>query len=147
MAAGLHSVAQTSAPSRELPDAPSARQQAERTAPAEPVKDESSLGLLVKRSRVFPDLATSKGPLTSGEKFKLSVNNTLSPASVAGSLLGAGLSQAMDSYRTTGKAQKDSEKGLDRRWGGPLRANFLGPMFSRPCCTRTRDIFQSRTQR
>lgn len=126
MTAGLPSVAQTSASWRELPDAPSARQQTERTAPAEPVKDESSLGLLVKRSRVFPDLATSKGPLTSGEKFKLSVNNTLSIASVGGSLLGAGLSQAMDSYPDYGQGAEGFGKRFGSSMGRSASRQFFG---------------------
>jgi hypothetical protein len=122
----LHCIAQTSAVSRELPDAPSASQQSDRTAPAEPVKDESSVGLLMKRSRVFPDLATSKGPLTSGQKFKLSVNNTLSPASVAGSLLGAGLSQAMDSYPDYGQGAAGFGKRFGSSMGRSASRQFFG---------------------
>lgn len=48
------------------------------------------------RSLVFPDIATSPGPLTSTAKFKLFVNQSISPPYVAAAALTAAMSQARD---------------------------------------------------
>jgi hypothetical protein len=38
------------------------------------------VGYLTNRSLFFPDIATSPGPLSTGDKFKLFVNQSISPA-------------------------------------------------------------------
>jgi hypothetical protein len=50
--------------------------------------------LLSRKSVVFPDLATSEGPLSSWGKFKLAANNSVSLSTLGGALLGAAYNQA-----------------------------------------------------
>jgi hypothetical protein len=80
----------------------------------------------MRRSVVFPDLATSREPLSSGEKFKLSVSNTLSPFSIGGSLLGAGISQAMDSYPDYGQGAEGFGKRFGSSMGRAASRQFFG---------------------
>ena len=49
---------------------------------------------LSKRSIFFPDLATSRGPLSPGEKFKLFLDDSIAPSTMFGSAVGASVSQA-----------------------------------------------------
>lgn len=49
---------------------------------------------LSKRSIFFPDLATSRGPLSPGEKFKLFLDDSIAPSTMFGAALGASVSQA-----------------------------------------------------
>jgi hypothetical protein len=52
---------------------------------------------LQKKSIIFPDLATTRGRLTSWDKFKLAANNSVSVPTVGAALIGAGFGQAIDS--------------------------------------------------
>src|SRR5260370_27929755 len=64
------------------PDAPSTTQSQSRPHAANPVQGGMHfVQLLERKSLVFPDLATSKEPFGTGEKFKVAVNNSesLSP--------------------------------------------------------------------
>ena len=54
------------------------------------------IGYATNRSFVFPDIATSAGPLTTGEKFKLFVNQSISPPYILVAASGAGFDQARD---------------------------------------------------
>jgi len=116
------------APSTEhtLPDAPSAVRVSQQSVHDQTdVKKESTLDVLMRRSVVFPDLATSREPLSSREKFKLSVSNTLSPFSIGGSLLGAGISQAMDSYPDYGQGAE----GFGKRFGSSMARSASRQFF------------------
>lgn len=76
--------------------------------------------LLTRKSVVFPDLATDKGPLSSWEKFKLAANSSVSVATVGGVLLGAAYNQATD--YPSGYGQGGS--GFGKRFGsGMARAS------------------------
>ncbi len=82
--------------------------------------------LLRRKSVVFPDLATDKGPLSSWEKFKLAANNSVSLSTLGATLLGAAYGQAINS--PSGYGQGGS--GYGKRFGsGMARAasdNLLG---------------------
>jgi len=119
--------AQTPPTDHPLPDAPSAVRAPEQSAQdkSDPKKG-SPLDVLMRRSVVFPDLATSTEPLSSGEKFKLSVSNTLSPFSIGGSLLGAGISQAMDSYPDYGQGAEGFGKRFGSSMGRSASRQFFG---------------------
>src|SRR5215468_6836754 len=80
-----------------LPDAPSAS----KTGSASSLKNshKSSLEILYRKSRMFPDLATGTEPLPPAKKFELFVSNSVSPLAVGGSLLSAGISQARNSHQ------------------------------------------------
>ena len=119
--------AQICSTERTLPDAPSAVRVSEQSVQDRTeVKKESTLDILMRRSVVFPDLATSREPLSSGEKFKLSVSNTLSPFSIGGSLLGAGISQATDSYPDYGQGAEGFGKRFGSSMGRSASRQFFG---------------------
>jgi hypothetical protein len=78
-----------------LPDSPSASQSKKSSgsegAPLEVVT------FLSRRSIFFPDLATSQGPLSAAEKFKLFLDDSIAPSTLSGAALGAAVSQGADS--------------------------------------------------
>jgi hypothetical protein len=102
-----------------LPDAPTPAQQAQagqtqagqtttdqpQTQPergANPVTNGVSVGVgkfleLQQKSLVFPDLATTHGPLTPWDKLKLGANNTVSLSSVSAAVIGSAYGQAVNS--------------------------------------------------
>jgi hypothetical protein len=77
-----------------LPDSPQPQQQDASSA----TKGTTSkfVGYVSNKSFFFPDLATSPGPLSTGEKFKLFVNQSISPPYLLAAGLSAALSQARD---------------------------------------------------
>jgi hypothetical protein len=92
------SVAQQQDEPGALPDAPSATQQ-EQAKPQSSNAMQSSaqfVNLLMERSIMFPNLATSTAPLSPGEKFKLAVNNSTSISAFLAANLSAGINQAYD---------------------------------------------------
>lgn len=78
------------------PDAPSAIAQSQTESRGdEPLKSEVAfVQLLQRKSLVFPDLATDKGPLTSWDKFQLAANNSISLSTISVCLAGSGYNQA-----------------------------------------------------
>lgn len=54
------------------------------------------IGYMTNRSIAFPDIAHTGVPLTSGQKFKLFVNQSISPAYLLAAGVSAGISQARD---------------------------------------------------
>lgn len=64
------------------------------------------LAYATNRSLIFPDIATSPGPLTSAGKFKLFVNQSISPPYVVAAALTAAWSQA-----------RDTPTGYGQGWG------------------------------
>jgi len=75
-----------------LPDSPQPKQE---TAPSGAVGTTAKvIGYMTNRSLVFPDIATSSRPLTAGSKFKLFINESISPAYVIAAASSAGISQA-----------------------------------------------------
>jgi hypothetical protein len=91
-------VAQQSQP-EPVPDAPVPSQQTQTTStPFNPIQGGVGLfKLLDRKSLVFPDLATSKGPLSGLQKFELAANNSVGLATIGGALIGSAYNQAVDS--------------------------------------------------
>jgi hypothetical protein len=115
-----------------VPDAPSSTAQscgAQSQSPSQrssPLK--SGVGfvqLLTRKSVVFPDLATDKGPLSSWEKFKLAANNSVSVSTLGAALLGAAYGQAIDS--PSGYGQGGS--GYGKRFGSGMARAASDNMF------------------
>jgi hypothetical protein len=63
----------------------------------------SFIGYVTSRSIVFPDIATNPLPLSPGGKFKIFVNQAISPAYVLGSGVSAAVNQANNSPSSTGQ--------------------------------------------
>ena len=107
-----------------VPDAPSAATQSAPQAHSatqeqgtNPLK--SGVGfvqLLSRKSVVFPDLATGKGPISSWEKFELAANNSVSVSTIGAVLLGSAYGQAINS--PSGYGQGGS--GYGKRFGSGM---------------------------
>jgi|SRR5215469_11981485 len=61
------------------------------------------VGYITNRSIFFPDIATSPGPLSVGGKFKIFINQGISPAYILQSALSAAKNQASDSPSSVGQ--------------------------------------------
>lgn len=61
------------------------------------------IGYVTSRSIVFPDIATSPLPLSAGGKFKIFVNQAISPAYILGAGVSAAVNQANNSPSATGQ--------------------------------------------
>jgi hypothetical protein len=123
---GAGSVAQQS-PSGASPDAPSASAQSQ-TAPQETNPLHSGMSfvqLLQRKSLVFPDLATSTGPLDSWQKFKLAANNSVSLATVGAGLTGSAFGQAINSPAGYGQGGE----GYGKRFGAHMARAASGNLF------------------
>lgn len=91
-----------------LPDAPTPKQdQPHPTQKRENTRLETTLEILGKKSLFFPDLATDKGPLSSGKKFELAVDETIAPSRFTASAFTAGIAQA-----------RNALPGYGQEWGG-----------------------------
>ncbi len=104
------------------PDAPSATrsdQSASRKPPA------GFFATLNRKSIVFPDIATTEGPLSTGGKFKLFVDNSVSLSSLAGSALTAGIGQAEDYPHGYGQGGE----GYGKRFGATMARTASSEFF------------------
>lgn len=82
------------------PDSPQPKQEA---TPQPSGQSKGFIGYVTSRSIVFPDIATSPLPLSPGGKFKIFVNQAISPAYVLGSGVSAAVNQANNSPGSTGQ--------------------------------------------
>jgi hypothetical protein len=91
-----------------LPDAPTAKQNGTHLK-QEPEKTrlKTTLEILGKRSLFFPDLAADKGPLNSGKKLELAVDESIAPSRFLASSFTAGIAQA-----------RNVLPGYGQEWGG-----------------------------
>jgi hypothetical protein len=90
-----------------LPDAPAKQSATHATQEPEKTRLKTTLGIIEKRSLFFPDLATDKGPLSSGKKFELAIDETIAPSRFTASAFTAGISQA-----------RNALPGYGQEWGG-----------------------------
>jgi hypothetical protein len=109
------------APESVLPDAPSTQLAAQKKNP----KKQFDFKLLVKRSRMFPDLATNDKPLSVKQKLQLSVSDSLSLAAVGGAVFSAGFSQARDSLPGYGQGAE----GFGKRFGAAMATSASNQFF------------------
>jgi hypothetical protein len=111
-----------------LPDTPSASTQSQ-TAQQQSNPALSEAGffeVLQKKSRVFPDLATERGPLDSWDKFKLAVNDSVSLSTIGAVAIGAGFGQAIDSPSGYGQGGEGYGKRLGANMARAASANIFG---------------------
>lgn len=112
------------ADSSKLPDAPSTSAQQEQPSG----QFNTGIGfvdLLQRRSLFFPDLATTTGPLGTGGKFKLFVNNSISGFGIAASAASAGIGQARDVPEGYGQGAE----GYGKRFGAIMARNASNNFF------------------
>jgi len=84
------------------------------------------VGYMTSKSIIFPDIAFSEGPLTPGGKFKLFVNQSISPAYVFTAAFSAAYDQARDSPKDYGQGW-DSYGG---RFGMQMARTSSNSFFS-----------------
>jgi len=90
----------TSGSSSAKPDSPQPKQEASQE-PSGPGK--GFIGYITNRSIVFPDIATSPLPLSPAGKFKIFVNQSISPAYILAAGVSATVNQATNTPGATGQ--------------------------------------------
>ncbi|MGB7435337.1 MAG: hypothetical protein WBR26_15595 [Candidatus Acidiferrum sp.] len=104
-----------------LPDAPQPKPQ---ETPLETTT--RFVGYVTNPSIVFPDIATREGPLSNGEKFRLFVNESMSPPYILASAIGAAFNQA----RNVPGAYGSGWNGYGGRFGESLARASSNSFFS-----------------
>jgi hypothetical protein len=109
---------------KELPDAPVAKQDIE--APKHENPFHATIEILGRKSSFFPNIATSRGPLSSKQKFELFADESVAPSRFISSALGAGIGQARNSLPGYGQGMS----GYGKRFGSSMATatanNFFG---------------------
>jgi hypothetical protein len=127
--ASPHAMAQQKAVRADLPDAPVAKQNPQGTQQQqEPEKNvlATPLGLIARKSWVYPELARTPGALSTGEKFELFLSKSVSPPQLLGSLVFAGISQARDSLPGYGQGFDGYGKRLGSSLASGASSHFFG---------------------
>jgi len=99
------SVAQQEPKPKELPDAPAPKQEPTSQKHENHLKE--TVEILGRRSIFFPELATSRGPLSKKQKFELFADESVAPSRFLTSAASAGIAQA-----------RNSLSGYGQEWGG-----------------------------
>jgi len=84
------------------------------------------IGYMTNRSLFFPDIATSPGPLGTGGKFKLFVNQSISPAYI----LAAGISSAVNQARNVPAAYGQGWDAYGNRVGEDMARASSNSFFA-----------------
>jgi hypothetical protein len=109
---------------KELPDAPVAKQDI--AAPKREDPFHATIEILGRKSTFFPNIATSKGPLSSKQKFELFADESVAPSRFISSAAGAGIGQARNSLADYGQGMG----GYGKRFGSSMATatanNFFG---------------------
>jgi hypothetical protein len=90
-----------------------------------PLADQT-IGLLSRRSIFFPDLATTLKPLSAEQKFKLFLDQTISPATLVSAAVTAGYRQAENTYPGYGQGWEGYGKRFGAAMANSASTNFLG---------------------
>jgi hypothetical protein len=106
-----------------LPDSPQPKQ--EGTANPRENTTERFVGYMTNRSIFFPDIAHSAGPLSTSEKFKLFVNESISPAYILESAISAAYNQA----RNTPKGYGQGWNAYGKRFGESMARDSSSAFF------------------
>lgn len=124
---GQAAAAQQKADPANLPDSPAPKQQPDssRQQPQEKSGASSPLELIARRSWFYPDIARTSGSLTSGEKFKLFLDTSLSPPQILTSAASAGISEA----RGTLAGYAQGGEGFGKRFGSSMASNASSHFF------------------
>jgi hypothetical protein len=113
---------------RELPDAPLPKPQ-DNSGQSKGTTGEI-VGFLTNRSFFFPDIATSAAPLTAGQKFKLFLNESVSPASFVSSAISAGFNQWRDVPHDYGQGAQGYGKRFGESMARGATQSFFGTFIT-----------------
>jgi hypothetical protein len=109
---------------------PSSSTQSQTSSPTAGMNEQTgNARVLKKRSFLFPDLAYNGKPLTSGEKFKLAIANSVSPATFLGAGFGAGIGQAADSPAGYGQGASAYGQRFGASMANRASTNLIGTYF------------------
>jgi hypothetical protein len=106
------------------PDAASAGQTG--SSPPRRIPPVALFVMLEKKSIVFPDIAADSARLSTEQKFKLFVDNSISLHELAGASLGAAISQAADSPHGYGQGGDGYAKRFGSSMACTASSNFFG---------------------
>lgn len=124
---GLRSSAQQPDPSGPMPDAPSVTKAQATPQGNSPMQSSAQfVSLLQRGSIVFPNLATSTAALSPEQKFKLSVNNSVSLSAFVAGNLSAGVNQAHDTPAGYGSGTEGYWRRLGAGMARRSSSQFLG---------------------
>jgi hypothetical protein len=87
---------------------------------------DQTVGILSRKSIFFPELATTRTPLTSGQKFKLFVDRTVAPSTFVGAAGSAALGQATNNFTGYGQGWDAYGKRLGAAVANSASTNFFG---------------------
>jgi hypothetical protein len=96
------------------------------TKPSAPPPPVAFYNLLERKSIVFPDIATSAERLSTGQKFELFVDNSISVDSITWAMLGSAVSQADDSPTGFGEGWDAYAKRFGSGMGRTASSEFFG---------------------
>ena len=135
-------VAQQSQP-EPVPDAPTPSQQQQTPSQSfNPIQGSVGLfKLLDRKSLVFPDLATSKGPLSGAQKFELAANNSVGLATIGGALIGSAYNQAIDSPSGYGQGGEGYAKRFGSDMARAASINMFGNFLVGDCSPSRSALF------
>jgi hypothetical protein len=117
-------LAQETQKATKSPDTPSAGQ-VDSSAPLK-IPPVALFVTLDKKSIVFPDIVADSTRISTGQKFKLFVDNSISLHALAESSLGAAISQAADSPHGYGQGGDGYAKRFGASMAGGASSNFFG---------------------
>lgn len=119
-------LAQQKIPSANLPDTPAPKQDQSGATPDQQKSGPSNpFGLIAKKSYIYPDLATTAGPLTAKEKFELSVSTSVSLPQILSSAASSGISEARGTLGGYGQGGE----GYGKRFGSSMASNASSHLF------------------
>lgn len=125
--AGRAAMAQQKPERADLPDAPTPKQDPNDAAKKQKKKDMGGpIGLVARRSFFYPELATTPGPLSAEQKFKLFLTKSMSPPQLLGSLAVAGITQATDRFPGYGQGGEGFAKRFGASMATGASSNFFG---------------------
>ena len=109
-----------------LPDAPAPKED-QKDASQKQQKNiwQSPMGLIARKSYFYPELATTPGPLTSGQKFKLFLSKSTAPPQILSSMAGAGISEARGTLAGYGQGGE----GFGKRFGSSMASGASSHFF------------------
>lgn len=110
------------APPQAPPDAPSATRNSGTSKGSNP----AFIRALAQRSLFFPDIAATPGPLSTGQKFQLFVNDSISPSVLAESALSSAITQATNSPEGWGQGWDAYGKRFGASMARRASSEFFG---------------------
>jgi hypothetical protein len=114
---------QTSKP-KDLPDTPRPKQDTTAQKRGNPLG--ATFEILGRRSIFFPDLAASRGPLSTKQKFELFADESAAPSRFMSSAFSAGIEQARDSLSGYGQEIGGYGKRFGSSMASAASTNFFG---------------------